>query len=92
VRLLPSIKSLRTGFIGPAVIRDRPPFDEDESYRGRFSFRPGRQLQAIDGDLPPPTLKILLVADDPVSGRILREILRSEPGHAITDATGGDEA
>ena len=37
-------------------------------------------------------MKILIVDDDPVSRRILREILMGEPGHQTTDAADGDEA
>ena len=37
-------------------------------------------------------MKILIVDDDPVSRRLLREILVTETGHQITDATDGNEA
>jgi two-component system, chemotaxis family, chemotaxis protein CheY len=37
-------------------------------------------------------MKILLVDDDPVSLRILKEIVAAEPGHEITETTGGEQA
>lgn len=37
-------------------------------------------------------MKILIVDDDPVSLRVLREILATEGGHHITEATDGDQA
>jgi CheY-like chemotaxis protein len=37
-------------------------------------------------------MKILLVDDDPVSLRILKEIVSAEPGHETTEATGGEQA
>jgi two-component system chemotaxis response regulator CheY len=37
-------------------------------------------------------MKILIVDDDPVSRRMLREIVATERGHQITEAADGDEA
>lgn len=37
-------------------------------------------------------MKILLVDDDPVWRRILREIIATEPGHQTTEAADGSEA
>ncbi|HEX2852635.1 MAG TPA: response regulator [Opitutaceae bacterium] len=37
-------------------------------------------------------MRILLVDDDPVSLRVLRQIISVEPGHQITEAKSGSEA
>ena len=37
-------------------------------------------------------MKILLVDDDPVSLRILKEIVAAEPGHETTEASSGEQA
>jgi CheY-like chemotaxis protein len=39
-----------------------------------------------------PNMKILIVDDEPVSRRVLREILASERGHQISEVEDGDEA
>lgn len=44
----------------------------------------------IDGH--PTRMKILIVDDDPVSLRLLRQILSTEEGHQITEAVDGAEA